>query len=60
MGKYSNNVLPLLIRGFGAFFNDQADEIEKQQPEEFDTKEEEQLANNVEKDTNELKNKKKR
>ena len=46
---------PLLIRGFGVFFNDQADEIEKQQPEEFDAKEEEQLANDVEKDTNELK-----
>ena len=42
---------PLLIRGFGVFFNDQADEIEKQQPEEFDAKEEEQLANDVEKNT---------
>ena len=54
-GSIATMFFPLLIRGFGAFFNDQADEIEKQQPEEFDTKEEEQLANNVEKDTNELK-----
>ena len=54
-GSIATMFFPLLIRGFGVFFNDQADEIEKQQPEEFDTKEEEQLANNIEKDTNELK-----
>ena len=54
-GSIATMFFPLLIRGFGAFFNDQADEIEKQQPEEFDAKEEEQLANDVEKDTNELK-----
>ena len=54
-GSIATMFFPLLIRGFGVFFNDQADEIEKQQPEEFDAKEEEQLANDVEKDTNELK-----
>ena len=48
---------PLLIAGLGTFFNDQAEEIEKTDPEDPGTKEEEELANNLEKDTDELKNK---
>ena len=47
--------LPLLIKGMRPLFDDQADDLAKQEPEEIDTKEQEQLANDVETDTDELK-----
>ena len=56
-GSIATMFFPLLIAGLGTFFNDQAEEIEKTDPEDPGTKEEEELANNLEKDTNELKNK---
>ena len=54
-GSIATMFFPLLIKGLGTFFNDQADEIEKTKPEDPGTKEEEELANNLEKDTSELK-----
>ena len=56
-GSIATMFFPLLIAGLGTFFNDQAEEIEKTDPEDPGTKEEEELANNLEKDTDELKNK---
>ena len=54
-GSIATMFFPLLIAGLGTFFNDQADEIENTKPEDPGTKEEDVLANILEKDTDDLK-----
>ena len=53
-GSIATMFFPLLIKGLGTFFNDQADEIENTEPEDPGTEEEEKLANELEDDTNKL------
>ena len=53
-GSIATMFFPLLIKGLGTFFNDQADEIENTEPEDPGTEEEEKLANDLEDDTNKL------
>ena len=53
-GSIETMFFPLLIKGLGTFFNDQADEIENTEPEDPGTEEEEKLANELEDDTNKL------
>ena len=53
-GSIATMFFPLLIKGLGGFFNDQADEIENTEPEDPGTEEEEKLANELEDDTNKL------
>ena len=48
-------LLPLIVKGMRPLFSELSDDLEKQEVEEPDTKEEEQLADDFEKDTNELK-----
>jgi len=48
-------LLPLIVKGMSPLFSELSDDLEKQEVEEPDTKEEEQLADDFEKDTNELK-----
>ena len=53
-GSIATMFFPLLIKGLGTFFNDQADEIENTEPEDPGTEEEEKLANDLEDDTKKL------
>ena len=53
-GSIATMFFPLLIKGLGTLFNDQADEIENTEPEDPGTEEEEKLANELEDDTNKL------
>ena len=53
-GSIATMFFPLLIKGLGTFFNDQAEEIENTEPEDPGVEEEEKLADDLEKDTNKL------
>ena len=53
-GSIATMFFPLLIKGLGTFFNDQAEEIENTEPEDPGVEEEEKLADDLEKDTNNL------
>jgi len=53
-GSIATMFFPLLIKGLGTFFNDQADEIENTEPEDPGVEEEQKLADDLEKDTNKL------
>lgn len=58
MGLLFDSVLtmffPLLVGGLGTIFKDQAEEIEKTEPDKVDTSEEEDLASDLEKDNEKL------